>query len=224
MNNPAALQKRLGYEFNNKQLLISALSHRSVAGVNNERLEFLGDASLNFIIGEVLYGHWPDASEGELSRLRATLVKGETLAEIARDLQFIGCLRLGIGELKSGGQQGDSILADALEAVIAAVYLDSDFTTCKTCVLRWFADRLEQLPYHEELKDPKTRLQEYCQAYQYPLPAYHVLEVMGVAHDQTFRVQCQVIALNIACEGMGTSRRRAEQAAAEECLGLLHDQ
>lgn len=222
MNSDLELQQRLGYEFNNKKLLVSALSHRSVAGVNNERLEFLGDAILNFIIGEVLYGHWPEASEGELSRLRASLVKGETLAEIARDLQFIGCLRLGTGELKSGGQQRDSILADALEAVIAAVYMDSDFLTCKACVLRWYADRLQQLPYHEELKDPKTRLQEYCQAYQYPLPAYSVLEVMGMAHDQTFHVQCQVTALNVVCEGVGTSRRRAEQAAAEKCLDIIN--
>lgn len=222
VNDDQQLQKYLGYEFKQPHLLVAALSHRSAMGQNNERLEYLGDSILNFLIAEALYEQWPKASEGELSRLRASLVKGETLAEIARDLQLNHCLRLGIGELKSGGQQRDSILADAFEAVIAAIYLDSDIMICKRCVLQWYAERLKNLNQRVDLKDPKTRLQEYCQAYQYPLPIYEVLEVTGLAHDQMFRVQCHIKLLNLCVEGIGTSRRRAEQASAEKCLEKIY--
>lgn len=222
MSTNSLLEKKLEYVFNDPQLLVIALSHRSVAGPNNERLEYLGDSILNFVIAEVLYERWPNATEGELSRLRASLVKGETLAEIAKALCFGSYLRLGVGELKSGGQNRDSILADALEAVIAAIYCDSDLPTCKQCILRWYDHRLKNLTKKRNLKDPKTRLQEYCQAYQYPLPDYSVLDVAGDAHQQTFKVQCQVPALNLSCEGIGTSRRRAEQIAAEQCLEKIY--
>jgi len=212
----------LQYEFKQPDLLEIALSHRSVSGANNERLEFLGDSILNFVIAEELYYRWPEASEGELSRLRSSLVKGETLAEIARDLNFSDFLRLGIGELKSGGQNRDSILADALEAVIAAIYRDSDHETCKQCILRWFETRLNNLTCVSNLKDPKTRLQEYCQAKQYCLPEYIVLDITGVAHNQTFLVSCSVSALQLSAKGYGSSRQRAEQAAAEQCLGKIN--
>lgn len=222
MNDEKQLEKHLEYQFKQPQLLVTALSHRSVAGENNERLEYLGDSILNFVIAEALFERRPNACEGELSRLRASLVKGETLAEIAKELKFSGHMRLGIGELKSGGQQRDSILADALEAVIAAIYSDSDLATCKCCILRWYDERLNNLSRKGNLKDPKTRLQEYCQSYQYPLPEYEVLDITGVDHDQLFRVQCRIAALNLCTEGEGSSRRRAEQDAAERCLGKIH--
>lgn len=215
------LVRDLGYEFNDQELLRQALTHRSAGGRNNERLEFLGDAILGFVIAEALFQHLPTAREGELSRMRASLVKRETLAEVARDLKLGGHLQLGSGELKSGGFRRDSTLADALEAVIGAIYLDSDFATCKARILRLFTPRLEALPSAAALKDPKTRLQEHLQARHISLPEYEVLESHGSDHSRRFLVRCRVEELEIVHEGSGNSRRRAEQAAAAGMLETL---
>lgn len=218
--NPEPVQQRLSHAFHDPLLLEAALTHRSVSGGrNNERLEFLGDALLNAIIAEALYMAYPQASEGELSRLRATLVKGETLAAIAGDLDLGRHLRLGPGELKSGGFRRTSILADALEALVAAVYLDSDFETCRNLVLRLYRTRFATLPPVEQLKDPKTRLQERMQARQQPLPVYHVRSISGEPHERCFVIECQ--AGDIVTRASGSSRRKAEQEAARKALELI---
>jgi ribonuclease-3 len=208
-----------GYRFRNPRLLTEALTHRSFGGYNNERLEFLGDAVLNCVIAAELYRTYARASEGELSRLRATLVRGETLAELANGLGLGNYLRLGGGEMKTGGFRRTSIVADAMEAVLGAVYLDSDFVTCQRLILRLYRDRLAQLPALNELKDPKTRLQEYLQARQRGLPVYNVLEITGEDHAQNFTVECIVDSTRTVAAG--TSRRRAEQQAAKQALELL---
>lgn len=193
------------------------MTHRSSAGQpNNERLEFLGDALLNCVVALTLYERYPQASEGDLSRLRATLVKGDTLAGIAGELELGSCLHLGDGELKSGGYRRHSILADALEAVFGAVYLDSDFDTCRQRILHLYEPRLAALPPVSELKDPKTRLQEQLQAQQRSLPVYSVLAVDGEPHAQRFTIECTVEDLTTVAEG--SSRRKAEQTAAREML------
>ena len=209
----------LGYEFHTPSLLQEALTHRSALGPNNERLEFLGDSILNFVIAAELFRIYPQASEGELSRLRANLVRGDTLAELARRLGLGDYLHLGSGELKSGGFRRDSILADALEAVLGAVYLDSDLETCRHLIQRLYQDRLAELPAGDDLKDPKTRLQEYLQARQRGLPVYNVVEISGEAHAQRFKVECSVE--NLRTTAVGTSRRRAEQEAARQALELI---
>jgi ribonuclease III len=214
------LSQRLGYEFNHLKLLQQALTHRSVLGPHNERLEFLGDAILNFVIGERLFQSCEYAQEGELSRLRASLVRGQTLAEIAKELQLGNYLILGSGELKSGGSQRESILADAVEAIIAAVYLDGGFEAAKKIILDWFSERLSDLSTLKQ-KDPKTRLQEYLQSKGYMLPEYHILSIEGEAHHQIFRVRCVVSALALSVEGEALSRRRAEQCAAEAMLAMM---
>ena len=218
MADSSRLQRGLGYTFNDPKLLTLALSHRSVGGHNNERLEFLGDSILNHIIAESLFQRFPAAREGELSRMRASLVKGETLADVARELDFGEFLLLGPGERKSGGHRRGSILADALEAVIGAMLLDSDVQQCRQCVLAWFAPRLEQLSGGSVDKDPKTRLQEYLQGRQCPLPEYELLDVHGEAHDQQFRVACRLQKPTLVAEGAGSSRRKAEQVAARNAL------
>ena len=211
------VQKRLNYIFRNPALLEAALTHRSVSGSrNNERLEFLGDAMLNAIIAQALYEAYPKACEGELSRLRATLVKGDTLASIAAELGLGEQLLLGVGEKKSGGFRRTSILADALEALLAAVYLDSDFNTCRLVIQRLFQSRFETLPPVEELKDAKTRLQEYLQARQQPLPVYTVQSVAGEPHERRFIVECAIG--DMMTRATGTSRRKAEQEAARKAL------
>jgi ribonuclease-3 len=215
------LTRGLGYEFQNPELLRQALTHRSAGGRNNERLEFLGDAILGFVIAEALYQHLPEAREGELSRMRASLVKRETLAEVARGLQLGDHLELGSGELKSGGYRRDSTLADALEAIFGAIYLDSDFATCRARILHLFTARLEALPSAAALKDPKTRLQEYLQSRRITLPEYEVLESRGRDHNREFEVLCRVPELGILHSANGSSRRRAEQAAAAGVLQLL---
>lgn len=209
----------LGYAFRDARLLDEALTHRSATGHNNERLEFLGDAILNFVIAAELYRRYPQATEGELSRLRATLVKRDTLAGLARGLTLGEYLHLGSGELKSGGFRRDSILADALEAVFGAVYLDSDMATCQHLILQLYRAPLTDLPTAAELKDPKTRLQEYLQAQQRGLPVYSVVAVTGEAHAQSFTVECRVDQLRTVA--VGSSRRRAEQEAARQALELL---
>ena len=215
------LQRGLGHEFQDPGLFQQALTHRSHVGDNNERLEFLGDAILGFVIAETLYQRLPKAREGELSRMRASLVKRETLAEVARDLKLGDHLQLGSGELKSGGFRRDSTLADALEALFGAIYLDSDFATCRARILDLFTPRLEALPSAAALKDPKTRLQEFLQGRHIALPEYEILETHGNEHNRRFRVLCRVDELDIRYEGSGSSRRRAEQDAAAGALESL---
>jgi ribonuclease-3 len=210
----------LGYEFGNGALLEEALTHRSASGRNNERLEFLGDSILNFVIAAELHQSNPHASEGELSRLRASLVKGETLAELAVDLNLGDYLRLGPGELKSGGFRRASILADALEAILGGVYLDGGFEVCRRLILSLYQRRLAELPSVGELKDPKTRLQEHLQARQQALPVYSVLRVSGEAHAQHFTVECSIDE-GFRTVAVGTSRRKAEQEAARKALELV---
>jgi len=219
------LSRALGYSFSDPQLLQAAITHRSAGSQNNERLEFLGDAVLGFIIAEWLFEQFPKATEGQLSRLRATLVKRATLAEIARQLSLGDYLRLGSGELKSGGFRRDSILADAMEAILGAIVLDSasGLEQCRACIHRLFASKVSALSPGEELKDPKTRLQELLQSRKLELPAYEVVEVSGKAHHQHFAVECCVEALQRCARGEGSSRRRAEQAAARAMLERLGD-
>ncbi len=216
------LYQTLTYPFRQEDYLTTALTHRSAGSPNNERLEFLGDALLSCIIAEALFERFPDAREGELTRLRANLVKGETLAQIAQQLGLGQYLRLGGGELKSGGGRRASILADALEAIIGAIYLDSDLNTCQRVVLHLWQNYLNNLSLKKICKDPKTRLQEYLQAKQKPLPTYRVLTIDGAPHDQHFEVECIVPGLPKPTHGSGESRRRAEQSAAALALDRLN--
>ncbi|MFL1406101.1 ribonuclease III [Marinobacter sp. M1N3S26] len=215
------LQRRIGYTFHDPELLMLALTHRSFGNQNNERLEFLGDSLVNMIIAEHLYHHFERAREGQLSRLRARMVKGVTLAEIGREFELGQYLRLGSGEKKSGGFRRDSILADAVESIIGAIYLDSGFDTCRQQVLHWFEKRLQRLDIQDTQKDPKTRLQEYLQSRQFPLPRYDVISVDGEAHAQTFHVSCALPSLDRQTTGVGSSRRIAEQQAARAALQQL---
>lgn len=216
------LQRVLGYEFRDPGLLTLALTHRSASGRNNERLEFLGDSIVNHVVAEALYARFPQAREGELSRMRAALVKGDTLAEIAAELGLGEFLALGTGERKSGGHRRQSILADALEAVAGAILLDSDVNQCRTCLLRWFDSRLQGMASVVE-KDAKTRLQEYLQGVGRPLPQYELLAVEGADHQQRFRVACLLADPERVIEGVGSSRRRAEQVAAAAALEDLEN-
>lgn len=217
----ARLSKKLGYTFNDQSLLLQALTHRSAKGAHNERLEFLGDSILGFIIAETLYDKFPRQNEGELTRMRSSLVKGVTLAELGRDFNLGEFLILGPGELKSGGHRRDSILEDAVEAIIGAVYIDSDIYTCKDLVLNWFSQRLNVIKPGQEQKDPKTRLQEYLQGRKIPLPQYEVIDTTGQSHNQEFTVRCTTKELSIDVVTKGTSRRKAEQAAAEKVLEAI---
>ena len=219
--NPEQLARTLGYEFREHGLLVQALTHRSASSENNERLEFLGDALLGFVIAEVLWERFPGADEGSLSRLRASLVKRESLAMLARGLDLGAYLRLGAGEQHSGGHARESILADALEAVFAAVYLDAGFATAREVVCSVFAAALDRVQATGTTKDPKTHLQELLQALKRPLPGYEVLQVTGSDHSQQFKVRCVLADGAEEVQGKGTSRRRAEQQAAEQMLDLL---
>lgn len=222
MNPPLnRLERQLGYTFQNQELMLLALTHRSFAGRNNERLEFLGDAILNFVAGEALFERFPQAREGQLSRLRARLVKGETLAVLARGFSLGEYLRLGSGELKSGGYRRESILADALEALIGAIYLDSGMEQARERVLAWLANELESLTLVDTNKDPKTRLQEFLQSRGCELPQYEVVDIQGDPHCRTFYVECQVSLLNEKTCGQGASRRIAEQVSAAAALVAL---
>ncbi|MCC5811953.1 MAG: ribonuclease III [Ectothiorhodospiraceae bacterium] len=218
---PQALIEALGYRFSRPELLEEALTHRSVSERNNERLEFLGDSILNFVIASELFRLRPQDSEGALSRLRASLVNKESLAEIARQLQLGQWLRLGSGELKSGGRRRDSILSDAVESILGAVYLDGGYEQCRALILRLYSQRLEHLPEASALKDPKTRLQEYLQSTKRGLPSYEVVQVTGKAHNQSFSVKCQIEELGEMTSGTAGSRRRAEQIAAKAMLEKL---
>lgn len=220
---PRRLAQALGHFFKQGGLLEQALTHRSAGPANNERLEFLGDALIGFVIAETLCLRFPQADEGTLSRLRASLVKRESLAKLARGLKLGDYLRLGAGELRTGGHARDSILADALEAVFGAVYLDGGFEAARTVVLNLFAGRLDQTDAAHAGKDPKTRLQEWLQSRKRPLPEYLVLSIGGNQHDQTFTVSCLLNDANESTQGEGTSRRRAEQAAAQAMLERIDD-
>lgn len=216
------LQRRLGYAFDDEGLLERALTHRSLGARNNERFEFLGDAILGFEVAEALFRSVDDANEGQLSRMRAHLVKRETLAAIARELELGDILRLGVGELRSGGQTRDSILADAVEAIIAAVYLDGGLDEARALIHRLFGQRLAEPAPEIRRKDPKTRLQEHLQSLGRPLPQYDVVQVDGDQHDQTFRVRCST-GIAADTEGEGGSRRKAEQTAARAMLVQLEN-
>jgi ribonuclease III len=221
MADTTRLQRALGHQFGDPELLGLALTHCSVGSQNNERLEFLGDSILNHIIAEALYRRFPTSREGEMSRMRASLVRGDTLAELAMELQLGDYLQLGAGERKSGGHRRSSILADALEAVAGAILLDSDIEQCRRCVLAWFARRLQQLSPGATDKDAKTRLQEYLQGRNNPLPEYDLLSVQGDDHNQQFHVACRLSNPYLVVEGMGSSRRKAEQDAATAALERL---
>lgn len=209
------LQQRISYVFSDSELLELALSHRSFGAHNNERLEFLGDSALGFIIGEALYLRFPEAREGLLSRMRSQLVKGETLADIASEYRVGECLRLGAGEVKSGGHRRASILADTLEAIIGAVYLDAGYHAAKCFVLALYDSRLDKLVPEVLEKDAKTRLQEYLQAKQQPLPIYTLMSSEGAEHQQQFTVECAISSMDLSFMGTGSSRKKAEQIAAD---------
>ena len=215
------LERQLGYTFKNQDLMVLALTHRSFAGRNNERLEFLGDAILNFVAGEALFERFPQAREGQLSRLRSRLVKGETLALLARGFELGEYLRLGSGELKSGGYRRDSILADTVEALIGAIYLDGGMETARQRILAWLASEMESLTLVDTNKDPKTRLQEFLQSRGCELPLYEVVDIQGEPHCRTFFVECQISLLNEKTHGQGASRRIAEQVSAAAALVAL---
>lgn len=212
------LQSILNYEFLNLELLETATTHRSVGMRNNERSEFLGDSILGFVIADQLFHRFPTADEGQLSRLRASLVKKETLAKIGHDLSVGKFLRLGQGELKSGGHSRDSILADAVEAIIAAIYLDAGYETTRQFILDLFDSHLQQISLKKGQKDPKTRLQELLQSKKMLLPVYDVIEASGPQHRQQFVVSCHVEGFDMTVNGTGESKRKAEQDAAEKIL------
>ena len=218
---PEKLVKKLGLTFNQPELLKMALTHRSMGAKNNERLEYLGDSVLGFVIAEHLYERFPKAGEGILSRLRASLVNQTSLAELAREYHIGDYLILGSGELKSGGFRRDSILSDAMEAIMGAVLKDQGIETCKQFILDIFQDKLAKLDVDNWNKDPKTRLQEMMQAQQQALPVYNLVSQAGAAHQQTFTVKCIVNVLDETTQATGASRKKAEQAAAEKMLQKL---
>ncbi|HLB56657.1 MAG TPA: ribonuclease III [Coxiellaceae bacterium] len=221
MINIKSLQATLGHTFRDEKLLTLALTHRSKQKLkNNERLEFLGDSILSLIISTEIFHRHSKMHEGELSRLRAALVKGETIAKIAQELGMSECLQLGAGELKSGGHQRESILSGAFEAVIGAIYCDSDFPTVQKCVLHWYSNLIETIDAKTDVKDAKTILQEYLQAKKMELPVYK-FSVTGDAHQQTFTVICSVDGFAFKTKGVSTNRKKAEQIAAKLFLGKL---
>ena len=215
------LERRIGHRFNDPALLAQALTHRSFGSPHNERLEFLGDGVIGCVIAEELYSRFPDIAEGELSRLRASLVREAALATVARALGLSGFLRLGEGEVASGGGDRPSILADALEAVYGAVFLDGGYEAVRGSVRRTFGEALEALDPRQPAKDDKTRLQELLQARRQKLPEYRVVATAGAAHKQVFEVECVAAGLGLRATGSGSSRRRAEQQAAGQLLKLL---
>ncbi|MDZ7754303.1 MAG: ribonuclease III [Gammaproteobacteria bacterium] len=219
----AATVGRLDHEFADEALLRQALTHRSSGRNNNERLEFLGDAVLGFVTAELLYQRFPTATEGELTRMRAALVRRETLAEIARELDLGPSLVLGEGELKSGGRNRKSILADCLEALLGAVYLDAGMAATRALIAELLGKRLDAMDPRDAAKDAKTRLQEHLQARQLPLPDYAVTDIEGEGHDQSFHVLCELKELGLATRGSAGSRRKAEQVAAARALAELGD-
>lgn len=214
------LYRRLNYNFQKKAFLQQALTHCSAGEKNYERLEFLGDSILNLVISNALYHLYPQRPEGQLSRLRAFLVNGDMLADIASEIDLGDYLLLGQGELKSGGFRRRSILADAMEAVFAAIFLDSDFAQAEKVILFLYQNRLNDTTL-DAAKDAKTQLQEYLQAQKYPLPKYSVKKIIGEEHEQIFQIVCHLATLQLSTEGQGETRRKAEQAAAKLMLEQL---
>lgn len=217
------LARKINYEFTQSKLLKTALTHRSKGGEHNERLEFLGDAVVNFVIAEILFQQFPKATEGELSRWRASLVNRDRLAELAKRFELGRYLFLGPGELRSGGHERHSILSCAMEALIGAVYLDGGFFTAREKIIEWYGSFLQSLSSAASHKDPKTLLQEHLQSRRLALPVYTVEAIEGEAHQQTFTVSCQVEGITEKTYGKGTSRRRAEQDAAMAMLEVLKE-
>lgn len=218
----AELSRRIGYRFRQPQLLQRALTHRSHSTAHNERLEFLGDSLLNCVMARFLYDSYPDITEGDLSRLRSNLVNQQTLATLAQQLQLGEQLQFGEGEVKGGGSQRPSILADALEALFGAVWLDADFAAAQKVVLGLYVPYLGSLDLRSLGKDPKTLLQEHLQGHKLPLPKYAVVAIKGEAHAQTFVVSCDIPKLNIVTSGEGGSRRLAEQSAAAAAYSKIN--
>jgi len=218
------LEKLLNYRFQNIELLQNALTHRSANSKNNERLEFLGDSILNFVIADELYNLYPGSTEGDLSRLRANLVDKTGLYEISKILNFGEYLILGSGEMKSGGHRRNSILADTVEAIFGAVYKDSNFEQCQKLILFLYKDLIKNIPDASDLKDSKTKLQELLQSRKLGLPKYTVIEVTGQAHNQQFKVNCEIAQLGLKTQGQATNRRKAEQKSAEEIIALVQEQ
>lgn len=219
--NTERLCKTLGYQFKTPAYLQQALTHRSAGALNNERLEFLGDSILSFVIANALYQKFSFYDEGQLSRLRASLVKGDMLAIIASEIKLSDYLCLGQGELRSGGYRRASILSDALEAIFAAVWLDGGFNACQTLILKLYETRLNADNLIENIKDPKTELQEYLQSKKIQLPEYSLSDVSGKEHQQLFHATCKVNELNLMAKGKGGNRRYAEQDAAKKLLELI---
>ena len=215
-----ALSKNLGYCFNNTGLLSRALRHRSMGKLSNERLEFLGDSILNFVIAAELFYRYPEMNEGELSRLRANLVNGEVLSELANELEIGPFIKFGSGELRSGGPKRKSILADAMEGIIGAMYIDGGFSVAQRHVLAWFSKRLKDTG-GVVTKDPKTRLQELLQMKKSPLPVYVVTKTTGAAHSQVFTVECRVEGVKDAAVGVGSNKRIAQRDAAVKMLSKI---
>ena len=225
MSDLKKLESRVAYTFKNASLLDQSVTHRSFGDRNNERLEFLGDSILNFVVASALFSQFPDAHEGDLSRLRARMVKLQTLAEIARELHLGSFLTMGSGELKSGGFDRDSILSDALEAIIGAIFLDGGITEASSCVLALFKERLDALTSSNIEKDAKSRLQEYLQGIGEPVPDYILVGTTGKSPKQKFEIECRSLSFSSTIRAIGTSRRRAEQKAAElslKHLGVTH--
>ena len=208
------LKNLLGSEFLRSSLFKRAMTHRSASGKHNERMEFLGDSVLGLVISNELYTNLPEASEGYLSRLRASLVNESVLAELSTELELGELLNLGTGEVRSGGVNRKSILADALEALIASVYLDQGMEAATAFVIAVYGTRLKSLPQEDELKDPKSRLQEHLQSKGLNIPEYRLVSATGDAHRQTFTAECKIASLNIITQGVSSSRRRAEQISA----------
>ncbi len=221
MANIDTLQHRIGYQFRAPEALEQALTHRSHGTRNNERLEFLGDSVLNFVIARVLYERFPKATEGQLSRLRANLVRRETLADVAREFDLGQFLIMGVGELRSGGFDRDSILSDTVEAIIGAMYFDGGLEVTEAQILNWYEVRIGEMSLTRSRKDAKSRLQEYLQGTGASLPTYEIVETSGKSHDQTFVVACRSELLAEDAVGTGASRRIAEQEAAAKALTLL---
>jgi len=217
------LEKSLDYSFHNTDLLKEAVTHRSAGAKNNERLEFLGDSILNFVIAAELFTRYPSSSEGDLSRLRASLVNKDGLFLVSQDLSLGNYLILGSGELKSGGYRRNSILADTVEAVFGAVYMDSDLERCRLLILRLYHEQLKNVPDADSLKDPKTKLQELLQSRKLGLPDYNVIEIVGKAHNQQFTVNCKINKLELTTQGSASNRRKAEQKAADIIIPLVMD-
>jgi ribonuclease III len=215
------LERKLGHSFARAELLVQSLTHRSFGAPHNERFEFLGDAMLNCAVAHLLFLRFPSLAEGDLSRLRANLVNQDTLSEIARDLQLGEVLRLGEGELKSGGFRRPSILADCLEAILGAIFLDAGFERTHAVIAGLYENRIAEIDIKASAKDPKTMLQEYLQAKRMALPKYQVLTISGEAHQQTFLVECEIADLGVKSQGSGASRRAAEQDAAADAYAKL---